>query len=220
MTPQNERSNREWVAALSGNLGTYERETAYHDLWGYLYRVIYNYLREYGKTIDTDLLSLAEDITQSAIMKMSISRLIERFSPDRASFLTYMKVVAQNNTRDYLRRHTDKRYHVIPSLELPDEDSERQNFAGIYSDAENPEKISKQQEMWETLQSCINNLPERQKRVFLMVMDEELSSDEAAKRLNTSVSVVHQLVYRARVNLRKCLEEKGFTAESIRDFAG
>lgn len=63
---------------------------------------------------------------------------------------------------------------------------------------------------WEVLDACLNNLPEKQARVFMMREFLELSSSEICESAGLSTSNVHVILHRARLTLRNCLQKNWF----------
>jgi RNA polymerase sigma-70 factor (ECF subfamily) len=58
-------------------------------------------------------------------------------------------------------------------------------------------------EMSKNLETIINNLPSRQKEIYLLVREERLKHEEIAKRLNISINTVETHMSRALQTIRK-----------------
>jgi RNA polymerase sigma-70 factor (ECF subfamily) len=56
----------------------------------------------------------------------------------------------------------------------------------------------------------LSGLPENQARLFMMREFIELESNEICETLNISTSNLHVMLYRARLRLRECLENRWF----------
>lgn len=66
---------------------------------------------------------------------------------------------------------------------------------------------------WRVLEICLNDIPEAQARVFMMREFLELDSAEICENLNITTTNLHVMLYRARLRLRECLENKWFGKE-------
>ena len=117
------------------------------------------------------------------------------------------------------------RQRVIASSELGDGERQDQVFMdalfktnGHWHRAERPSSWSgpqgrvQSEHFWRVFDACLNGLPERQARVFMMREFIELDSDEICSQLDLSTSNLHVLLYRARMRLRECLENSWFEA--------
>lgn len=65
-------------------------------------------------------------------------------------------------------------------------------------------------EVREKLAECLEDLPDRQRQVFLLREVEELDTGEICKILELTANNLGVILYRARNRLRECLESKGF----------
>ncbi len=65
-------------------------------------------------------------------------------------------------------------------------------------------------ELKTTLEKCIANLPEKHKMVFLLKTVQNFETEEICNELDISASNLWVIVHRARLQLRKCLEENWF----------
>jgi len=63
---------------------------------------------------------------------------------------------------------------------------------------------------------CLNNLPERIARVYMMREFLELETAEICRQLGLSASNCWVILHRARTQLRVCLETRWFQGEAIR----
>ncbi|KAA3642453.1 MAG: RNA polymerase subunit sigma-24 [Bacteroidetes bacterium] len=73
---------------------------------------------------------------------------------------------------------------------------------------ENPESQLIQNENTELLLACVNQLSDNQKMAFLLSKEEGISNPEIAKMMNTSISSVESLIFRAKANLKIVIAEK------------
>ncbi len=72
------------------------------------------------------------------------------------------------------------------------------------------EKNIENEELKKALDYCIQNLPEKYKIVFLLKSVQNYESDEICNELGISSSNLWVIIHRARLQLRKCLEENWF----------
>ncbi|WP_231757313.1 RNA polymerase factor sigma-70 [Microbulbifer elongatus] len=159
---------------------------------------------------------LAEDAVQEALA----GALKNADSFRRQSALrTWVFSILKFKITDILRY----RQKVIATSELGD-DAQREeafsealfNHAGHWHKAERPSSWAGPQggvhsdHFWRVFDACLNGLPEKQARVFMMREFIELESDEICDQLSLSTSNLHVILYRARLRLRECLENGWF----------
>jgi RNA polymerase sigma-70 factor (ECF subfamily) len=72
--------------------------------------------------------------------------------------------------------------------------------------AVDPMKLYEQKEFMDILYQCLGELPERQAEAFMMREIDGLSTEEICKVLNISATNSWVMLYRARMWLRRCLE--------------
>lgn len=73
-----------------------------------------------------------------------------------------------------------------------------------------PDKTLEQKDFFKILEVCLDKLPARAARIFMMREWLELETDEICKELAISPSNAWVLLYRARVQLRECLDLNWF----------
>lgn len=164
---------------------------------------------------------LAEDAVQEALA----GALKNANSFARQSALrTWVFSILKYKIADILRY----RQRVIASSELGDEAQQDQMFMdalfksnGHWHRAERPSSWTGPQggvqsaHFWRVFDACLNGLPEKQARVFMMREFIELESDEICKQLDLTTSNLHVLLYRARLRLRECLENSWFDTSAV-----
>ncbi|MDP3312772.1 sigma-70 family RNA polymerase sigma factor [Lutibacter sp.] len=72
------------------------------------------------------------------------------------------------------------------------------------------EKDIENRELGNALEKCISALPEKYEIVFRMKTIEELETEEICKELDISSSNLWVIIHRARLQLRKCMEDNWF----------
>lgn len=159
---------------------------------------------------------LAEDVVQEALM--GALRNARSFG-GRAALKTWMFAILKNKIADALRQ----RSRLVQASSLVD--SEHVDLPplfdqkGAWRDEErpqnwgDPEASFDQQEFWHVFEACLDGLPERHARIFMMREFIELSADEICISLEISLSNLHVMLHRARLRLRECLENRWYAAQ-------
>lgn len=160
---------------------------------------------------------LAEDAVQEALLGAHQNR--AKFNGN-AALKTWIFAILKNKIIDILR----KRAREISVSELFDDDVDDIsdvlfNQRGFWHAEERPAGWSapmesvKDTHFWRVFETCLDGLPENLGRIFMMREFLELESDDICSTLNISTSNLHVMLYRARVRLRECLENKWFKQE-------
>ena len=76
-----------------------------------------------------------------------------------------------------------------------------------------PETALRQQQFWQLFEMCLEHLPEHIGRVFMMREFLDLETTDICTELGMTANHCSVLIYRARLRLRTCLSEKGFSSE-------
>ena len=76
----------------------------------------------------------------------------------------------------------------------------------------NPETALEQRKFFDVLERCMDGLPKRTARVFMMREVMGLETDEICKDLGITSTNCWVLLYRARMALRECLQGRWFAA--------
>lgn len=159
--------------------------------------------------------SLAEDAVQEALM--GALKNAQSFG-GRAALKTWVFAILKNKIADLLRHK--QRY--INASSLLREDEELEDFAarfdskGLWLADErpvawgNPEESLRQGEFWRVFETCLEHLPGKQARVFMMREFIELDSHEVCQAVDITVSNLNVMLHRARLRLRECLENHWF----------
>ncbi len=142
----------------------------------------------------------AEDIAQEVFIQ--VYRSIKQFKGD-SLLSTWIYRITVTKSLDHLRsKKRKKRFGFLISLvgndNRPVYEPEDFNHPGVQQ--ENKENAS-------LLFKMIDQLPENQRTAFILNKVEELSYREIAGILNTTESAVDSLLQRAKLNLRKKLNE-------------
>ncbi|MES2800382.1 MAG: sigma-70 family RNA polymerase sigma factor [Bacteroidota bacterium] len=141
----------------------------------------------------------AEDATQEVFTIVFLTA--KQFKGD-AKLSTWMYRIAINKCQEMIRaRSRKKRFGFMTSIDTHENSSvSLTNFQHPGIELENKERIT-------ILFSAINKLPENQRIAFVLHKIDGLSYDEIAGGMETSLSSVESLIFRAKQNLKKLLSD-------------
>lgn len=151
--------------------------------------------------------AVAEDAVQAALLAALEN--LEKFA-GAASVKTWVFTILKNKIIDEFRRRARE-----PERAPPDEDegAELENelfipdghWAEFPADWGNPEAALRQSQFWTIFEACLDRLPAKPGRVFMMREFLDLDTEEICKELKISSSNCWVLLHRARLGLRECL---------------
>lgn len=160
---------------------------------------------------------LAEDAVQEALM--GAMKNVRSFG-GRSALKTWVFAILKNKIADILRQ----RQRIVPMTSLLRDDEEEEgelsalfNQKGFWHAEErpvawnHPEQCMEDSQFWRVFQACLEGLPPRQGRIFMMREFIGLDTDEICKTLDISVNNLNVILHRARLRLRECLENNWFT---------
>ena len=158
---------------------------------------------------------LAEDAVQEAL----IGALKNAASfGGRAALKTWIFAILKNKIVDTLR-HKQRMVNASSLLREEDDDealSELFDQKGFWQQDErpvawgNPEASLHESYFWRVFEACLERLPPKQARAFMMREFIELDADEVCVAMNLTTSNLHVLLYRARLRLRECIENRWY----------
>lgn len=184
----------------------------------------------YLKTLQTQMLKFAEiqlndhQLAEDAVQEALIGAMknAKSFS-GKSAFKTWVFAILKNKIADILR----KRHRTVEVTNLAGNSAdEDEDFSNLFDEKGHwangmepkhwgdPEQSLNNDKFWIVLEACLENLPERQAKVFMMREYLGLSSDEICENETLSVSNLHVILYRARMRLQKCLEMRWFDEEA------
>jgi RNA polymerase sigma-70 factor (ECF subfamily) len=144
----------------------------------------------------------AEEIAQTAFLQLYRAR--ERYEP-RARFLTYLYRITTNVCLNELRR---REHSVnIESLDAPIDDGATARAPIADEMSEDPEEHFSGVEIAALVQRVLEQLPSNQRTAFMLGRIEGMSYRDVADTMETSVSAVKSLIFRATSTLRSELGE-------------
>ncbi len=156
--------------------------------------------------------SLAEDVVSETLL--AILENPGQFE-GRSSLRTYATGVLKFKIIDLLR----KRGREVAIEPMEDQTMDEALDALFHADGHwveppqawrQPEKSLEQSQFFRTLQDCIDRLPERQGKVFMMREWMEIDTGQICSELSISETNCNVLLYRARMQLRGCLDSNWF----------
>ncbi len=110
----------------------------------------------------------------------------------------WLRGIARNLARNALRKRARHRRFL----------SEGKDLENIFSSLEVAEGDAGQGRLKEKLARCLKRLPARQRSALRLFYESEKSARDAAVILKVNIKTVYQLLWQARVGLRKCIESK------------
>lgn len=170
---------------------------SFNDIYQNNLKRIYNLALSYVQHT-----SDAEEITQDVFIK--VHNELHTFK-SQSNINTWVYRIAINQCLDFLRyknRHKRKGFLVSmfknneeeEPLEIPDF-----NHPGISGDKQEHSKI---------LYAAVNRLSENQKTAFILCFIEEMPQKEVADIMSLSLKALESLLQRAKIQLRKILENE------------
>lgn len=173
---------------LPANTRSYELLVQRHmnKVFSIVYRIVYD--REE-----------AEDITQEVFVKVYNS--IKKFE-QQASFSSWLYRIATNSALDALDKMKRQHKTVLPFSHKDrksDEEDQVDALSLHASPAAGPEEQSIRRELRECIHGVLKKLDREQTQVLVLRDFEDLSYDEIATQLTTSLSAVKMRIHRARL---------------------
>jgi len=158
--------------------------------------------------------ALAEDAVQEAL----VGALKNAASFGRRSALkTWIFAILKNKITDIIRQRY--RHAEVHENQTDGHDNLDSLFdsRGFWQKEELPEAWSqpsesvKDEHFWRVFETCLSGLSATHARLFMMREFLELESEEICQSLQISTSNLHVMLYRARLRLRECLENRWFS---------
>ncbi len=146
----------------------------------------------------------AEDVLQEAFLKAYGK--LETYHGE-ASFSTWLYTILNRLCLDILRKKKRTGEESFLSLNQTSKDDEEYELQ-IEDNAPSPEEAYRKKEAMEALSKALQKLSEEHRAIILMRDINGLDYEAIAKITGTSLGTVKSRLNRARLNLRKILEEK------------
>lgn len=143
----------------------------------------------------------AEDIAQEVFLEVFQS--INKFK-GQSKLSTWIYRITTNKCLEFIRKNnTKKRFAFLQSLTGNAIPLDKTNY---FTEINHPGLVLENKELSETLFRAINNLPESQSVVFTLHKIDGKSYQEIAEIIDKSLSSVESIMFRAKKNLKKILE--------------
>ena len=158
--------------------------------------------------------SAAEDAVQETLLAALQSSSYE----GRSSLKTWLTGILKHKIVDHLRRQSREE-----PLDRPDDESRHGpadladavfaddgHWLDFPSDWGAPDRSFESSQFWTIFELCVQLMPARTARVFVMREIMELTTEEICKELGVTATNCWVMLHRARLSLRECLETKWF----------
>src|SRR5712691_4852505 len=137
----------------------------------------------------------------------------------KSSVRTWLVGILKHKIVDYIRRASREQPLDLPDAETSLEDfdvlyKEDGHYASMPAEWGDPEAALSQRKFFETLEHCLEGLPKNTARVFVMREVMGIETPEICKELAITATNCWVLLYRARMSLRACLEERWFALDA------
>ena len=156
------------------------------------YRIVGTVAKMLGRETD------AEDIAQQVFVRVWQSA--SRYEPG-AKFTTWLLTITRNLVFNEMRRRRRSKL-----VEMQTEEDEERFAQHEDSTARSPSSLAQNAELQNAIADAIAALPESQRMAVILRRYEELSYEEIAEVLKTSVPSVKSLLFRARTELKERLK--------------
>ena len=166
-------------------------------------------------TLQLGSVDLAEDAVQEALIgAMRNARSFE----GNAAFKTWVFAILKNKIADTLRQ----RSRLVEASRLLHSDEDEDELDELFDHRSHwqaderprawgdPEAVVHGQHFWRVFEVCLEYLPGQQARIFMMREFIEMESQEICAAMDISISNLNVILYRARLRLRECLENRWF----------
>jgi RNA polymerase sigma factor (sigma-70 family) len=179
--------------AQSGSAAAYDALVERHT--PVVYRVAYGITRSAVE---------AEDVVQETFLRAF--RHLDRFSPAKANFRTWLLTIARNQSINILSSLRRKAVRLV-SGDPGDDFDAPSDLTPRSAELSEPERLLSMKQEYHRVREAIRQLPERQRTALLLKAEESLSYDEIAEIMEASASSVESLIFRARKKLLETLKD-------------
>lgn len=162
---------------------------SFDDIFKKYHKKVYYFANSYLKNKEE-----AEDVVQEVFMNLWRHR--DQIN-EHSIFSKYLFKITYNATCKRFRKRSSEKKHLEEMLQSTSIEDNSTKLDIEYNN------------LLETKDLLINNLPERQKRILLLSIEEQLTSEEISRKLNISKKTVENYLSSARTYLRKSLSDKG-----------
>jgi RNA polymerase sigma-70 factor, ECF subfamily len=142
--------------------------------------------------------AIAEEVTQEVFLRVYRNR--EGYEP-RANFSTWLWTIARNAALDHLRKKHEET--------LIEEEGEGPAIEQVEAPLESAEAALLAQADRARLEHCMRELTAPQREAVVLRTVSELSYEEIASTMRTTLSSIKSLISRAKSALMECLKQEG-----------
>ncbi len=204
------RENADWLAHLRGSGA--ERDQAIQDLFAWLQKRLFFYLRErrdLRQLHDQELRDLSQDFAQESVL--IVLRKLDQFQ-GRSRFTTWAAKIAVHQALGELRR---ARWRDV-SLQVVTEDGMFEPTFFRRDASPSPEASAIQQEAVAVVMDVIDHeLSPRQRRALYARMVLGMPSSLLAEELGLTQNALYKLIHDARKRLKARLSARGLDPEEL-----
>ena len=163
------------------------------------------------------MLQLRNDAAAEDVVSATMLAILEKPAAFRgaSSLRTYATGILKHKVCDVMRLHSRE-----TSIEPLDEQSIDDALDALFKEDghwreppaawQAPEDALEQRQLHQTLERCLEKLPARLARVFMMREWLEKETDEVCTELGINANNCHVMLFRARMLMRGCLEQNWF----------
>ena len=156
----------------------------------------------------------AEDVVQETLLAALEAQ--EKFA-GKSSVKTWLTGILKHKIIDAIRKKarepalsTLSEEADIDDLDAFFNENDRDHWETKPSEWRNPERDLDQKQFMAMMDFCLERLPPNTARVFMLREVMELESEEICKECRITTTNLWVILYRARMLLRKCLEQNWF----------
>jgi len=143
----------------------------------------------------------AEDVAQNVFIQVHKSA--ARYQPS-AKFTTWLFTIARNLCLNEIRRRSRHPADSIDAAPNTDDDLPARQFEDVKTFA--PDDAALHGELAEKIEEALAGLPENQRTAIILFQRQEMSYEEIADVLDTSLSATKSLIFRGREVLKERLK--------------
>ena len=146
----------------------------------------------------------AEDVVQETFLRAF--RHLDTFAPSKATFKTWLLTIARNQSINVFGSLKRRTLRFLSEFDIDERGTQCSDnpFSSVEKDAES--LLAMKQE-YSRVEQALEGLPERQRTAMLLKAQHDMSYDQIAQVMNTSVSSVESLIFRGRKRLLEILED-------------
>jgi RNA polymerase sigma factor (sigma-70 family) len=221
-----DRTNEEWLEELLGNHGKQSQSDAFEDLGKILIPYANTFLFNQRAKKHPGLVNysspalneLAQDFTQDTLVKLyrHDCKKLKTFNlrHEHANFVMWTRKVLINGIRDEIKRS----YWQNPGYTIDEEDNgdSDSTIKKVPDGSPGPEEQIILKSAMDVLQKCLQSLSENNRIAFQKCVMEGMTAPELTGILGeTNENTIYSRIHRAKAQLRKCLEDNGWTGDIL-----